>query len=117
MMSTAYKQRDAKPRLPLRVNVLARRYGFDDKKIPLPERSESNWLRLDTVWLSADESQYTDDQLRALIWDIHRAGLRAAIDANSESAVSQTIGAIEYASGRLVSRLKHRIEGFAQTKA
>src|SRR5258708_39983684 len=117
MMSTAYKQRDAKPRLPLRVNVLARRYGFDDKKIPLPERSESNWLRVDTVWLSAEESRYTDDQLRALIWDIHRAGLRAAIDATSESAINQAIGGIEDASHRPRFRAQHPTGGVSATQA
>src|SRR5207253_6036139 len=37
----------------------------------------------------------------------------ATIQAMSEAAISQVIGAIEYASHRLVSHLKHRIDGFA----
>jgi predicted amidohydrolase YtcJ len=41
----------------------------------------------------------------------------AAIRAKSEAAITQVIGAIEYASQRLVSRLKHRIEGFTQPTA
>src|SRR5258706_333080 len=48
-----------------------------------------------------------------------KVGLMNGIAENSasgvdlEAAISQVIGAIEYASHRLVSRLKHRIDGFA----
>jgi predicted amidohydrolase YtcJ len=104
-------------RLPLRVNAVAQRYSADGAKIPLPERSETNWLRIDTVRLTTQDQngklRLTDDQLRAMVWDIHRAGLRAAIQAESEAAIEQAIGAIEYASSRLVSRIKHRIEPFS----
>ncbi|MEP7284184.1 MAG: amidohydrolase family protein [Chloroflexota bacterium] len=111
----AYRQLAADRRLPLRVNAIALRYHPDGTKIPLPERFESNWLRIDTIKLFADIDQSgtlrsTDDQMRAMVWDVHRAGLRATIHAVSEAAIEQAISAIEYASNRLVSRLKHRIE-------
>jgi predicted amidohydrolase YtcJ len=103
-------------RLPLRVNAVALRYAKDGTKIPLPERSETNWLRIDTVRLVTQDQdgklRLSDDQLRAMVWDIHRAGLRAAIQADSEAAIEQAVGAIEYAASRLVSRIKHRIEPF-----
>ncbi len=113
-----YRKLASERRLPLRINAMALRYDNDGSKIHLPERFESNWLRIDTILLFAERADregllYSDDQMRALIWDIHRAGLRAAIQASSEAAISQVIGAIEYASHRLVSRLKHRIDGFA----
>lgn len=117
-----YRKLAAERRLPFRINAMALRYADGGNKIPLPERFESNWLRVDTVLIFTEKPDheglvYTDDQMRALIWDIHRAGLRAAIQATSEAAISQAIGAIEYASHRLVSRLKHRIDGFAQPTA
>ncbi len=131
-----YRRLTDERRMPFRVNAMARRYLDDGTKVPLPERFESNWLRIDTVKLFADgglssgnaalsvpyrtghEPGYrgllraSDEQMRAMIWDIHRAGLRAAIHAVGDSAIEQAIGAIEYASSRLVSRLKHRIEHF-----
>ncbi len=133
-----YRRLAAERRMPLRVNVMACRYLDDGTKVPLPERFESNWLRVDTVRLVADGSldrgeaalslpylpepgvdpgasgrlRVTGDQMRAMIWDIHRAGLRAAIQATGDAAIEQVIEAIEYASKRLVSRMKHRIEGF-----
>jgi predicted amidohydrolase YtcJ len=118
----SYRKLADERRLPFRINAMALRYAADGSKIHLPERFESNWLRIDTVLIFADRPDhegllYTDDQMRALIWDIHRGGLRAAIQATSEAAIAQVIGAIEYASQRLVSRLKHRIEGFAQPTA
>ena len=112
-----YRTLATERRLPLRVNAVAGRYTLDGVKIPLPERTESNWLRIDTVWLAAEDMHYSDDQLRALIWDIHRAGLRASINAISEATINQALESIEYASNRLISRLKHRIEGFAQANA
>lgn len=121
-------------RLPIRANVMALRYAPDNHKLPLPERHESEWLRIDTVKLFADGGlssgtaalsipyphqngkrglpRYTDEQLLALVWDIHRAGLRAAIHAIGDAAIEQSLKAVEYAAGRLVSRMRHRIEHF-----
>jgi predicted amidohydrolase YtcJ len=110
-----YRKLAADRHLPLRVNAIALRYDGDGKKIPLPERFESNWLRIDSIRLYAEDSnglRVNDEQMRAMVWDIHRAGLRAVIQAASEAAIEQAIAAIEYASQRLVSRLKHRIEPF-----
>ncbi len=127
-----YRQLVTDRRMPFRVNAMALRYGDDGKKVSLPERFESNWLRIDTVKLVADGSlstgtaalsipyrgedrgqlRSTNDQMRAMIWDIHRAGLRAAIHAIGDAAIEQVIDAIDYASQRLVSRMKHRIEHF-----
>src|SRR5258708_6273568 len=107
-----YRKLAAERHLPLRINAIARRYDQDGSKIPLPERFESNWLRIDTVRLVADTN--TDEQVRAMVWDVHRAGLRASISASSQDAVERAISAVEYASSRLVSRLKHRIEHFAK---
>lgn len=117
-----YRKLAEERRLPFRINAMALRYAADGSKIHLPERFESNWLRIDTVLIFAEKPErsgllYTGDQMRALIWDIHRGGLRAAIHATSQEGIAQVIGAIEYASQRLVSRLKHRIEGFAQPTA
>jgi predicted amidohydrolase YtcJ len=105
----------AERRLPLRINAIAARYTLDGIKLSLPQRFESNWLRIDTVWLTAESEgalAVSDDKLRAMVWDIHRAGLRAMIRASSEAAIEQAIRAIEYASGRLASRLHHCIESF-----
>jgi hypothetical protein len=133
-----YRRLTAERQMPFRVNAMARRYLDDGAKVPLPERFESNWLRIDTVKLFADggllsanaalstpypatagrEPGYagllraSDEQMRAMIWDIHRAGLRAAIHAVGDTAIEQVIGAIEYAAHRLASRVKHRIEHF-----
>ncbi len=127
-------------RLPIRANVMALRYASDNSKVPLPERHESEWLRIDTVKLFADGGlstataalsvpyegihdgkrgllRYTDNQMRALVWDIHRAGLRAAVHAIGDTAIAQVIDAVEYASGRLVARLRHRIEHFGLPNA
>jgi len=126
-------------RLPVRANVMALRYAADGSKVPLPERLETEWLRIDTVKLFADGGlssataalsadypgrpgsrgllRYTDDQLRALIWDIHRAGLRASIHAIGDVAIDQVLGAVEYASSRLVARFRHRIEHFGLPSA
>jgi len=105
-------------RMPLRANAIARRYAPDGTKIPLPERFESNWLRIDTVELFADSDgdprlRENDQRMQALVWDIHRGGLRASIRASSEGAIQQAIGAISYASARLASRMKHRLEHVA----
>lgn len=106
------RQLAADRRLPLRVNALAQRFSGDGTKYPLPERFESNWLRIDTVRLHTQEAQ--GEKLRARVWDVHRAGLRAAITASSEAQIEDALSAIEYASRRLASRLRHRIDGFAQ---
>jgi len=125
-------------RLPIRANVMALRYGSDGVKIPLPERHESEWLRIDTVKLFADGglssataaisvpyehtgskglARYTDDQMKSLIWDIHRAGLRAAVHAIGDVAIEQVLSAIEFAGSRLASLLRHRIEHFGLPSA
>jgi predicted amidohydrolase YtcJ len=104
-------------RLPLRTNAIAMRYDATGNKIPLPERSETNWLRIDTVRLIAEDDSgklaASEDQLRAMVWDIHRAGLRATIWAKSEAAIELAVNAIAYAGQRLPSRIKHRIEPFS----
>lgn len=118
-----YRRLASERRLPLRVNVMALRYLDDGTKLPLPERFEGNWLRIDTVRLLADGDltsgsaapgapHVSDDRMRAMVWDIHRAGLRAAIFALGDEAIEQGIGAIEYALERLPSMLKHRIDQF-----
>lgn len=129
-----YRRLASERRLPLRVNVMAHRYLNDGTKLPLPERFEGNWLRIDTVRLLADgdltsgsavpgaphghdptargKLHFSDDRMRTMVWDIHRAGLRAAIFALGEAAIEQGIGAIEYALERLPSMLKHRIDQF-----
>jgi len=106
------RQLAAERRLPLRVNALAERFSQDRTKFPRPERFESNWLRIDTVRLHSHDAQ--GEKLRARVWDVHRAGLRAAITASTEAQIEDALSAIEYASRRLASRLRHRIEGFAQ---
>jgi predicted amidohydrolase YtcJ len=134
-----YRQLTTDRRMPFRVNAMARRYLDDGKKVSLPERFESNWLRIDTVKLFADGGlssgnaaltvpypnrddykgllRSTDEQMRAMVWDIHRAGLRAAIHAVGDAAIEQVIEAIEFATKRLVSRMKHRIEHFGMPNA
>lgn len=129
-----YRKLKEDRRLPIRANVMALRYSTDNTKVPLPERHESEWLRIDTVKLFADGGlssataalsvpyghapdsrgllRYDDEQMRALIWDIHRAGLRAAVHAIGDVAINQVLDAVEYASERLVSRMRHRIEHF-----
>ncbi len=124
-------------RLPIRANVMALRYAADGSKVPLPERHESEWLRIDSVKLFADGGlssetaalsvpypngkrgllRYSDEQMRALIWDIHRAGLRAAVHAIGDVAIGQVLDAVDYASGRLAARLRHRIEHFGLPSA
>lgn len=125
-------------RMPIRANVMARRYLDDGTKVPLPERYEGNWMRIDTVKLFADGGlsagnaalsvnyrnrsdggllRSSSEQMRAMIWDIHRAGLRAAVHAVGDTAIEQVIEAIEFASRRLVSRMKHRIEHFGLPNA
>jgi len=126
-------------KLPIRANVMALRYSPDNRKLPLPERYESDWLRIDTVKLFADGGlstgtaalsvpypnqngkrglpRYSDQQLLALVWDIHRAGLRSAIHSIGDEAIEQALKAIEYASGRLVSRMRHRLEHFGLPNA
>ncbi len=128
-----YRTLKEERRLPIRANVMALRYGNDNAKLPLPDRHESEWLRIDTVKLFADGGlssgtaalsvpyqhaptsgllRYTNEQMRALIWDIHRAGLRAAVHAIGDVAISQVLDAVEYASSRLISPMHHRIEHF-----
>lgn len=133
-----YRALKTDKRLPIRANVMALRYRSDGTKAPLPERHESEWLRIDTVKLFADGglssataaisvpyqhapttglARYTDEQMKALIWDIHRAGLRAAVHAIGDVAITQVLNAIEFASSRLASRLQHRIEHFGLPSA
>jgi predicted amidohydrolase YtcJ len=133
-----YRALKADKRLPIRANVMALRYKSDGSKVPLPERHESEWLRIDTVKLFADGglssataaisenyrhapskglARYSDEQMKALIWDIHRAGLRAAVHAIGDVAITQVLDAIEFASSRLASRLQHRIEHFGLPSA
>lgn len=128
-----YRKLANERRMPFRANVMARRYLDDGDKVPLPDRYESNWLRIDTVKLFADGGlssgnaalsvnypgrddpgllRHTNEQMQSLIWDIHRGGLRAAVHAVGDAAIEQVIGAMEYAAKRLVSRMKHRIEHF-----
>jgi len=135
---SVYRHLATERRMPFRVNAMARRYTDDGLKVPLPERFEGNWLRIDTVKLFADGGlssgnaalsvpyrgrtdhgllRHTDEQMQALIWDIHRAGLRAAVHAVGDAALQQVISAMEYASSRLVSRMKHRIEHFGLPSA
>jgi predicted amidohydrolase YtcJ len=107
-------------RMPFRVNVIARRYTADGIKIPLPERHETNWLRVETVLIDREndpKAADSEERLRALIWDIHRGGLRAAILASDENAIRAGISAISYASGRLASRMKHRLDQVAAPNA
>jgi predicted amidohydrolase YtcJ len=128
-----YRRLKDTKQLPIRANVMALRYKSDGTKAPLPERLETDWLRIDTVKLFADGglssataaisedyrhaptrglARYTDEQMKSLIWDIHRAGLRAAVHAIGDVAITQVLDAIEFASQRLSSRLRHRIEHF-----
>jgi hypothetical protein len=128
-----YRTLATERRMPFRANVMARRYLDDGSKVALPERYEGNWLRIDTVKLFADGGlssgnaalttnypgrtdpgllRSTDEQMQAMIWDIHRSGLRAAVHAVGDAAIEQVIGAMEYVAKRLVSRMKHRIEHF-----
>lgn len=133
-----YRRLKDTKQLPIRANVMALRYKSDGTKAPLPERLETEWLRIDTVKLFADGglssataaisedyrhaptrglARYTDDQMKSLIWDIHRAGLRAAIHAIGDVAITQVLDAIEFAAQRLSSRLRHRIEHFGLPNA
>lgn len=133
-----YRALKTEKRLPVRANVMALRYKSDGTKAPLPGRVESEWLRIDTVKLFADGglssataaisqpyrhaptkglARFSDEQMRALIWDIHRAGLRAAVHAIGDVAIEQVLEAIEFASSRLSSRLRHRIEHFGLPNA
>jgi predicted amidohydrolase YtcJ len=128
-----YRKLANERQMPFRANVMSRRYLDDGTKVGLPERYEGNWLRIDTVKLFADGGlsagnaaltvnypgrsdpgllRHTDDQMKSLIWDIHRSGLRAAVHAVGDAAIEQVIEAMEFASKRLVSRMKHRIEHF-----
>jgi predicted amidohydrolase YtcJ len=136
-----YRALKTERKLPIRANVMALRYKSDGTKCPLPGRYESEWLRIDTVKLFADGGlssataavsepyrhapanapkglpRYTDEQMTALIWDIHRAGLRAAVHAIGDVAIEQVLSAVEFAQSRLASRLRHRIEHFGLPNA
>lgn len=132
-----YRRAAENRRLPVRANVMSR-YTLDDgSQVPLPDPIRTEWLRVDTVKLFADGGlsagnaaisvsypdgkrgslRHTNDEMQAMIWDIHRAGLRSATHAIGDLAIEQVISAIEAAERRLASPVMHRIEHYGLPSA
>lgn len=128
-----YRAMAARAALPYRVNVMAlRRPVGSPATLPLPERSESDWLRVDTIKILADGGlsgataalrtpyRHCDDcgvlrldaeELFDLTKDAHRAGLRVATHTIGDAAIDVVLSAYE-ALARLGPGPRHRLEHF-----
>ncbi|MFN0177770.1 MAG: amidohydrolase [Gemmatimonadales bacterium] len=112
----AYRWMDREDRLPSRVNVMALRKVDGVGVVPLPDRTVSDRLRIDTVKFLADGGlsgataalsipyrhadtrgvlRFEDAELDALAGEAHRAGLRLAIHAIGDVTIDQVLGCYE----------------------
>jgi predicted amidohydrolase YtcJ len=128
-----YRWMEAQGRLRNRVNGLPiRRPDGGDETLPLPERFISDMLRVDCVKFFADGGlsgataavsipykevastgvlRFGDDDLRALMWEAHDAGLRIGTHAIGDRAIEQVLSAYEALHARKPNTgLRHRIE-------
>jgi len=128
-----YRDVDAKQALPARMNVMPlRRVDGVAEPVPLPDRSVSDVLRVDTVKFLADGGlsgataalsvsyRHTPEQgvlrfdraeLRELCEESHRAGWRIATHAIGDVAIDQVLDIYE-SLGPHPLGLAHRIEHF-----
>ncbi len=132
-----YRQLDAAGELAIRVNGLPIRCpDGSSETLPLPERCVSERLRIDCVKFFADGGlsgataavsipfkvtgergvlRFETDELIALMWEAHSAGLRIATHAIGDVAIEQVISAYEVLHRRMPvhpgqGALRHRIE-------
>ena len=128
-----YRAVDARQGLPSRVNVMPlRRVDGVAEPVPLPDRSVSDTLRVDTVKFLADGGlsgataalsvnyrhapekgvlRFDRGELRALCEESHRAGWRIATHAIGDVAIDQVLDIYE-SLGPHPLGLAHRIEHF-----
>lgn len=126
-----YRQLDAAGALDLRVNGLPiRRPDGGTETFALPERHQSEHLRIDTVKFFADGGlsgataavsepykvtgergvlRFETEELFELMWEAHDAGFRIATHAIGDVALDQVIGIYETLHARKPG-LRHRIE-------
>ncbi len=129
----AYRALDSSATLPARVNVMPlRRVDGVAAPLPLPERSVSDRLRVDTIKFLADGGlsgataalsvnyrhapqkgvlRFDRQELEELCRESHAAGWRIATHAIGDVAIDQTLDIYE-ALGRHPRDLAHRIEHF-----
>jgi predicted amidohydrolase YtcJ len=130
---SVYRSIDARGGLPARVNVMPlRKLDGAPAPAPLPERFESDMLRVDTVKFLADGGlsgataalsvdyrhtaqrgvlRFEDAELRDLCREAHEAGWRIAAHAIGDVAIGQMLGIYE-SLGAHPRGLAHRIEHF-----
>lgn len=128
-----YRRLDLEGKLPLRVNAMAlRRPIGGTTTFPLPERHESDFLRIDSIKLLADgglsgataalsvpyrhcEShgllRLDEAELVELCREPHAAGLRIGVHAIGDAAIDAVLGAFD-ALGPSAAGTRHRIEHF-----
>jgi predicted amidohydrolase YtcJ len=114
---SVYRAMEARSALPYRLNVMAlRRPVGGPETLPLPERSRSDFLRVDTIKILADGGlsgataalrapyRHCEDcgvlrldaaELYDLTADAHRAGLRVATHAIGDAAIDTVLDAYE----------------------
>jgi predicted amidohydrolase YtcJ len=127
----AYRAMDARGALTQRLSVMPlRRLDGRSDNLPLPERSRSERLRVDTIKLLADGGlssataalsmcyrhaetrgvhRFEAEELRELMRESHAAGWRLAIHAIGDEAIERVVSAYE-SLGPEVPRRRHRIE-------
>jgi hypothetical protein len=128
-----YRSLDARGALPARVNVMPlRRLDGAAAPVALPQQSESDMLRVDTIKFLADGGlsgataalsvnyrhvghrgvlRFDTDELRGLCRETHRAGWRIATHAIGDAAIDQVLD-VYAALGDHPRGLAHRIEHF-----
>ena len=136
-----YRSMEARGALPYRVNVMAlRRPVGSSETLPLPQRSQSDFLRVDTIKILADGGlsgataalrtpyrhcedcgvlRLSADELYDLTEGAHRAGLRVATHAIGDAAIEVVLDAYEKLAqieprpgAPPCAGLRHRIEHF-----
>jgi predicted amidohydrolase YtcJ len=127
-----YRQMEARGQLAVRVNGLPiRRPDGGTETLPLPERFNSEFLRIDTVKFFGDGGlsgataaisqpykitnergvmRFTTEELTELMWEAHAAGFRIGTHAIGDVTLDQVIGVYEELHCRKPNGLRHRIE-------
>jgi len=130
----AYRAMEARGVLTQRLNVMPlRRLDGASGDVPLPERTASDHLRVDTAKLLADGGlssataalseryrhadtrgvhRLEEEELRALMRETHDAGWRLAVHAIGDEAIERVLAGYE-ALGPDAPRRRHRIEHLA----
>lgn len=130
----AYRAMDARGALAQRLNVMPlRRLDGATGNVPLPARTVSDHLRVDTAKLLADGGlssataalreryrhadtrgvhRFEEEELRELMRETHAAGWRLAVHAIGDEAIARVLAAYE-ALGPDGPRRRHRIEHLA----